>query len=111
MRFDKRVQIQARTESTDAYGHVTPAWSESAWRWANIADTGGRELVRAQKLDATIDAVITLRNTATLTAQDRVIWGTRTFNIKAVIGGDDRTPRRGQILHCTEYIDDTNGET
>lgn len=106
MQFDKLVTIQSYTTSADGYGTLTPSWSDLANRWANVQDQGGGELYRAQKIDATVDAVITLRERVDgMIPRWRVTWNDRTFDVKAVLSGDDRLSRRGQILHCTEHVD------
>lgn len=104
-KHDRRVAIQSASATSDAGGNAVLAWSTIASRWASIEDQSGRELYRAQQVDPTISTVITLRDGYDgLTPEWRIVYGSRTFNIKAVLGTDDRTPRRGQILHCTEEL-------
>lgn len=104
-KHDKRVDIQTAAETTDAGGNAVLTWTTAESRWASIEDQAGRELYRAQQVDPTVSAVITLREDYTgLAPDDRIVFGSRTFNIKAVLGRDDRTPRRGQIVHCTEEV-------
>lgn len=106
MRFDKLVTIQERVETQDDHGTVSVRWIDNTTRWANVQDQGGGELYRAQKQDATVDTVITLRQPVTgLSHQWRITWQGYTWNIKAVIAGDDRLPKRGQIIHCTREAD------
>ncbi len=104
-RHDHRATIQTKTDTVNVGGNVEPMWNDVATRWASLEDTGGRELVRAQKIDATIDAVITLREQYDgLTVQDRIEIDSRTFEIKAILGSSDRTAKRGQFVHVKEVI-------
>jgi len=103
--FDKRAAIQTRSTSVDAGGNVTPTWTTAETRWASLEDSSGRELYRAQKNDATVDAVIELRvQYDGLAPEDRLVIDGRTFDVKAVLGKSDRTAKRGQIVHCKEVL-------
>ena len=102
-RFDHLAEMQTRATTEDAGGNVTGAWSTTATRWVSLDESGGRELYRAQQVDPTIDAVLTLRDALDgLDSHARVILDGRTFVISSVLGRSDRTNRRGQVLHCTE---------
>lgn len=109
MQFDKLVTIQSFTQTPDNYGTMRPTFAEATKRWANLQDQGGGELYRAQRTDATISAVITLREKVTgMLPTWRVVYGSRIFNIRAILGNDDRDPRIGVILHCTEEVGDAS---
>lgn len=104
-KYDKRATIQTGSTTLDAGGASVYTWISASTRWAKLDDSNGRELWRAQKIDATIDAVIELREQYEgLSTQDRIVIDGRTFNIKAVLGKSDRTPKRGQIVHCKEEL-------
>ena len=104
-KYDKRVTIQKRSGEADAHGHVSPVWLDVADRWAMVEDQSGRELYRAQQVDPTVSSVVTLREQYPgLHAKDRVKYGDRLFEVRAVLGSDDRTPQRGQVLACTEEV-------
>ena len=104
-KHDHRAAIQTRTGSADAGGNIVASWATTASRWAQLEDASGRELFRAQKNDATVDAVITLREQYTgLSPEQRIVINSRTFNIKAVLGKSDRETKRGQIVHCKEVV-------
>jgi len=102
---DKRVAIQSRGGTADAMGNVVPVWTTAATVWGSLQDTSGRELFRARQVDPTITAVILLRNRYTgLGPQHRLVIGSRTFDISAVLGGSDRDSREGQQCNCTEDV-------
>lgn len=102
-RFDKRVEIQSATESRDAVGGVTRTWATDAKRWASVEDLGGREFFNAQQVNSDVTTRITLREQyAALTTSHRIVYGDRTFNVSAITGSSERTPKRGQEVMCTE---------
>lgn len=103
--FDKRVVIEGATAGAEnAYGEAgEETWAEVGQRYASIQESGGGEFFRARQVDAEVTAVITLRKKlAGLTERHRIRYGDRVFNIRTVLGQDDRTPGRGQIVHATE---------
>ncbi len=102
---DHRASIQTRQVTEDAGGNAVESWVTIESRWASLQDAGGSELYRAKKIDATIDAVIMLREQyAGLSPEDRIEIDGRTFHIKAVLGGSDRTAKRGQTVHTKEVL-------
>lgn len=104
-KFDKRVAIQTRGSTEDAGGNVLDSWTTEATRWGSLEDTGGKELYRAQQVDATVDSVVTLRDQYDgLNPEQRLAIDSRTFAIKAVHGKSDRNRRRGQMVYCTEDV-------
>lgn len=104
-RHDHRAAIQTATTVNDAGGNAVYTWSTAATRWASLQDEGGGELYRAQKVDATVDAVVTFREQYEgLASDDRIIIDGRTFTVKTVLGKSDRTTKRGQIVHCKEVV-------
>lgn len=103
--YDKRATIQSRTGARDALGNVDPTWSDVARRWCSLVDQSGNELYRAQQVDPTVTAVVTLREQYPgLSPEHRLVIGSRTFGIVSVLGASDRTPRHGQMLACKEEV-------
>lgn len=104
-KHDKLAEIQTNARTLDAMGTAVYTWSTAASRWAMLEDQSGRELYRAQQVDPTVDAVITLREQYQgLSPEDRIVIDSRTFNIKSVLGKSDRETRQGQIVHVTEEV-------
>ena len=104
-RYDKRCTVQSRSGEKDAHGHTIPAFVDEGRRWCELQEASGRELYRAQRVEPTVSAVITLREQfAGLTPKHRIVIGERAFNIVSVLGQDDRTPQRGQMCACTEVV-------
>ena len=104
-KHDKRAAIQSSSRVLDAGGNASYTWATDANRWAMLEDQSGRELYRAQQVDPTISAVVTLREKYTgLAPANRIVIDSRTFNIKAVLNKSDRDTRKGQIVHCMEEV-------
>lgn len=80
-----RVQIErATTGAQDATGSVSLAWASLGAFWAEIRPLAGRELYAAQQVQADLTHSIRLRGnsiTTTITARDRIKFGSRVFEI------------------------------
>jgi len=87
-RLDKRVTIQARSESDDGGGGVTITWANVATVWASVAPGTGREFTAAQQTMPDLSHVVTVRYRTGLTAKHRFVYisrgTTRTFAIHAI---------------------------
>lgn len=71
------------------------SWADSFEVYAGIKTTGGGELYAAQKLNAQVTAVITVRADVTITALNRIRYGTRYFEI---LGPPNNVDEAGIIL-------------
>ena len=90
----QRVTIQSKTQTADGMGGWTEAWSAGDNVWALWQPRSGSERVRAMGLSTgvSVKAVIRFRGNADgapyYSAEDRVQYRGRTYNIKAVIDVD-----------------------
>lgn len=80
-----RLEIQARTATQDSFGDALTAWATVATRWASIEPQSGRETWRADQQQPDTSGVIKFRYFAGLRPRDRIVWGSRVFNVEAVI--------------------------
>jgi SPP1 family predicted phage head-tail adaptor len=85
----KRVVIQRATVAADDFGQDIPTWSNLATVWAQVRPLSGRELVNARQVKDTVSHKITTRQSVTITPADRLVLGTRVFNIESVIKTDE----------------------
>jgi len=97
-----QVKLQRVTVSADSHGDQTKTWADLATVRASIEPLSGREFLQASQVmsDITVRIRIHKRNNITLTPKDRVLYGTRTFDIRHVIDWGDRGTD-WQLL-CTE---------
>ncbi len=79
-----RVTIQTRSETTDDFGEIDFAWSTLATVWATIEPLSGKELMNAEQAKSVVTHKVTMRHLATVTAKDRILYDSRTFQIESV---------------------------
>ena len=91
-RLRHRVQIQSVAETPGPTG-TTRVWSTDATRWASIKPRN----VEAQPADGDTMHVITLRDYSGLTDKNRILFGSRVFNIASITDIEERG-REIQIL-------------
>lgn len=97
-----QVKLQRVTVAADSHGDQTKTWTDLATVRASIEPLSGREFLQASQVmsDITVRIRVRGRSDITLTPKDRVLYGTRTFDIRHVIDWGDRGTD-WQLL-CTE---------
>ena len=80
-RMDRRVTIQERTLTRNAYGEQVETWANVATVWGEKADLKGREFLAAAQLSADISTRFRLRYRAGVTVQHRLVCEELTYNI------------------------------
>lgn len=100
---NRRVTIQRKTVASDADGYDTETWAtyKSAMAW--IQTMTGREFYSAQKLNAETQALFIVNYVSGITTKDRVLYGTRVFEILSV-----NNPNEGNAelqIACKEVVD------
>lgn len=103
--LDKRVKIQAPTETEGEYGGVDEVWVTKYERWANVRPVGGREpYINDQRLPE-LDLVVILRydaKTKTITPKNRILYGNRVLEIESVVNVQEEN--KEIRLFCVELI-------
>jgi len=97
-----RIELQSNTPTQDSYGEPIASWATDDTVWASIEPLSGRELLRAQEVQAEVTTRIRIRYSAYAIPQARVKWGTRYFEIVSII--NDRSIDREQELLCVEVV-------
>ena len=95
------VTIQTNTPTRDASGGLLDAWSTYATVRAAISTTGGREFYRAQQTNSELTHEVVIYRVAGVSAGMRVLWGTRSLLIVAVLQDETRIVN-STALHCKE---------
>jgi SPP1 family predicted phage head-tail adaptor len=101
-RLRHRVELQRVSVALDSHGDSVETWATLAEVWASIEPLSGREFLQASSTtsDVTVRIIVRGRSDIALTPKDRVLYGTRAFDIRHVVdwGG------RGVEWHlmCTE---------
>lgn len=93
------ITIERYTETTDEFGQSQRVWSSFATRHANIEPLFGVALERAKQIDVQTTHRLTIRH-AGITPDDRVQFGSRTFNVLYVLDVEERGIQ--EQLYCIE---------
>ena len=93
----KEVVIQSKTETKDALGGITEAWSDLRTVWAEVEPLTGSEVLSADQIKAHVTHRIRMRHDPLLTTTGRVLLAeggsTRTFHIVPPLNVDERGAR------------------
>jgi SPP1 family predicted phage head-tail adaptor len=98
------IAIQAPSTSPDTFGQsITPtSWSTILTSWAAIYTAGGKETSMASQIVSEVSHVVKIRWSAAVTvkANQRVLFGSRTFTVQYVENVKERN--RVLLLYCLE---------
>jgi SPP1 family predicted phage head-tail adaptor len=83
------VSIEYRTGVQDEAGQLVDEWIELAGMWANIKNRSGAEAIRADQEASTVRTSIRVRYRDDITADMRVVHGSKVYEIKAVLPADE----------------------
>lgn len=98
-----RVAIEELTVTVKDSGGSTKAWTEVARRWMNIRPMQGTELAEARQVVGNVTHKVRMRYYDGLTAKKhRLVFGTRTFQIAAVVNVEERGVQ--MELVCEEAV-------
>lgn len=97
-----RVTIQQATETQSDSGAVGQTWANVATVWASYKELSGREWFAAQQVNAEVSGEFGIRYRAGIVPKMRILFGTRVFNIEAVM--DPASRRRELQLLVSEVI-------
>lgn len=99
--LNRRVVVQQQSTTQDAIGQPVLSWTTFATLWADIRHSSGVESIKADALTSTVRASIRVRYSRTITTGMRVVEGTTTYNIVAVLpdmGGKEYTDLVCEVL-------------
>lgn len=93
-----RVALEIATVTRDTYGAEILTWRNLATVWASKEHKTSRKFYAAQKINAEITDLFTIRYRAGMTTRLRVTYDGKTYNI---IGSDDPDGKRVSMqLFC-----------
>jgi SPP1 family predicted phage head-tail adaptor len=95
-----RIQLQAEEHMPDAYGGSVKTWNTIDTVAASVEPLTGREFFQAQQTHSAVSHKITIRYRANTSPSLRILFGTRMFDITAVLDQEER--HRWMILMCLE---------
>lgn len=79
------VSIQRQSSTQGATGQPANTWTETATWWASINPVSGREYFNASGERAEVTHKIEGRYGPTIAPRDRIVHGSRVFNVKSVL--------------------------
>lgn len=100
-RLRHRVVIQTATEAQDTAGEAIKTWTDAMTTWASVEPLSGRELLRAQEVNAESTIRVRMRyNTHVSQTARLLVDSTRILDINSVI--NTREIGRELELLCSE---------
>ena len=99
-RLRHKVTIQNATHAEDGKGGSTPTWADVESVWAEVSPSSSRERFYAGQVDADATHKVTMRYTANVSTESRIIHGTRTLHVVGLRNIDERN--RMIEIRCKE---------
>ena len=88
--FHHRVTLQQNTLAQNSIGEQVNTWVDYVTLWAALDTLSGHRFWEAKMAQAEVDGIIHIRYYPGITANMRVLFGTRTFKIQQIINVDER---------------------
>lgn len=82
--LNRRITIQKKTITYDAYNQPIEEWTDEKTVWAAVINTGGGELYAAQKMYSETEVVFRVRQQNSVTVLNRIKFDNRTYEIIAI---------------------------
>lgn len=83
--LNSRVTVQQQSAAQDALGQPVNTWSTLATVWADVRHTSGIEAIKDNAIASVARASIRVRYRSGITTAMRVVHGSTTYNIVAVL--------------------------
>ena len=87
----EQITIQNLGTTRDSGGGISSIYSDSQTVQASIKPLNGKEVYKQGKLQDQVTHEIMIRHNSSVTAKDRIKFGSRFFNIRSVINVDERS--------------------
>lgn len=89
-RLRNRVTIQSQSTTQDAVGQETISWTTVSTVWAQINPLSGRDYYNQSGEHADITHEIMMRHGVTVRPGDRIVYGSRNFDVNSVLTVQER---------------------
>jgi SPP1 family predicted phage head-tail adaptor len=84
-RLRHTITIQQTTQTQSTSGAVSDSWGTFATVRAEIRPLSGREYLESNQVNAEEITRFTIRYLADITTKMRILWGTRTYDIRSIM--------------------------
>ena len=88
-KLNKRVTIQAHTETIDEYGYAAKAWADLATVWAHVKNVNGKEFIKSSVELSEVSTSIRIRKRKGLDSSMRVIFNDEKYQVVAVLPDEE----------------------
>jgi len=95
-----RVTLRKKEIAEDALKQQSEVWTDIATVWARIEPLSGREYFAARQENADVSVKVVIRYLPGITAETRVVFGGRIFEVLSVINPEERNI--SLVLLCKE---------
>lgn len=95
------VEIQSGALTGEVTARTT-VWTTFATAWAAITPLKGEEVAKHQTIEAKVDHKFEMRYLAGVTREHRIKYGTRVFNIHAVLNLKEEN--REMLIEASEVV-------
>lgn len=100
--LSQRITLQTNTPTRGTDGASLDSWADTVTVWAKKAHRSSREFMAAQTINAETTDLFTIRYRSGVTAQMRVKYGTRYYDI---IGAPDPDGKQIELqILCKETV-------
>lgn len=97
-----RITIRKRVSAKDSRGQRNPTYKDRGCTvWADVRQVSGREAEKALAVHAETTWLIEMRYMEGIEPTDRIVYGTRTFEVLAALDPEQR--QRRLIIHAREH--------
>ncbi len=101
-RLRHRVELHSATTTRDGYGQPKETFAKYADVWASIEPVTMSEKIKSEQLKGERTHKITIRYNANVDRTDRIIFGSRTFEIVEILNPQERN--RIMEFECKEVV-------
>lgn len=84
-----KIQILRLVEVPDALGGFDTSWEPVKTKWAKVSPMSGRELIHADKIDATAASTFVVRFDSDILESDKILFKSREYNIHSIVNVDE----------------------
>lgn len=92
-RFDRRIEIQSRTEARDNHGGPSYTWATHCLPWANVREGDGSQGVQGDSKEAVLPVLFTIRYRSDIQYSMRILYQDQYY----LIEGLSEITRRGYL--------------
>jgi SPP1 family predicted phage head-tail adaptor len=100
--LNRKIAIQSRTVTKDAYGQQSTSWTTISTPFACIRPLSGNELVVAQAVNAEVQVEFRIRYRSSVLAANRIVYAGKYYDIKSVL--DESMAHVWLRILCTEGL-------